>query len=83
MLGVCREDVAARGGSRSGYTQESQVVAFGSAACEKHLFRFAASHISDLAPGMIDSSFALVVKKLRKAERQALEIRHGKDAIYG
>jgi len=31
---------------------------------------------------MIDRSFGLVVKRLRKAERQALEIRHGKDALY-
>ena len=31
---------------------------------------------------MIDRSFGLVVKRLSKAERQALEIRHGKDALY-
>ena len=31
---------------------------------------------------MIDNSFALVVKGLPKAVRQALEIRHGKPAIY-
>jgi predicted DNA-binding protein (MmcQ/YjbR family) len=31
---------------------------------------------------MIDRSFGLVVKSLKKAERQALEIRHGKDALY-
>lgn len=31
---------------------------------------------------MIDRSYALVVKNLRKAERHALEIRHGKAALY-
>lgn len=31
---------------------------------------------------MIDNSYALVVRRLRKAERQALEVRHGKDALY-
>ncbi|MCR9105240.1 MAG: MmcQ/YjbR family DNA-binding protein [Gammaproteobacteria bacterium] len=31
---------------------------------------------------MIDASFALVVKGLKRAERTALEIRHGKDALY-
>jgi len=31
---------------------------------------------------MIDRSYALVVKALRKADRVALEVRHGKDAIY-
>ena len=31
---------------------------------------------------MIDRSYALVVKNLRKAERQALEVRHGKAALY-
>ena len=31
---------------------------------------------------MIDRSFGLVVKSLRKAERQALEIRQGKAALY-
>jgi predicted DNA-binding protein (MmcQ/YjbR family) len=31
---------------------------------------------------MIDRSYALIVKRLRKAERVALEIRHGKDALY-
>ena len=31
---------------------------------------------------MIDSSYALVVKSLRKPQRQALEIRHGKDTLY-
>lgn len=31
---------------------------------------------------MIDSSYALVVRGLPRAERQALEIRHGKSAIY-
>jgi predicted DNA-binding protein (MmcQ/YjbR family) len=31
---------------------------------------------------MIDRSYALVVGKLRKDHRQALEIRHGKDALY-
>lgn len=31
---------------------------------------------------MVDSSYALVVRGLRKAERQALEIRHGKEKLY-
>jgi predicted DNA-binding protein (MmcQ/YjbR family) len=31
---------------------------------------------------MIDNSYALVVKKLPRAQRQALEIRHGRDALY-
>lgn len=31
---------------------------------------------------MIDRSYALVVKKLRRDQRQALEIRHGKQALY-
>jgi predicted DNA-binding protein (MmcQ/YjbR family) len=31
---------------------------------------------------MIDRSYALVVKNLRKAERRALEIRHGKAVLY-
>ena len=31
---------------------------------------------------MIDSSYALVVKSLRKAERHALEIKYGKEALY-
>lgn len=31
---------------------------------------------------MIDRSYALVVKKLGKEQRQALEIRHGKDVLY-
>lgn len=31
---------------------------------------------------MIDRSFGLVVKSLKKADRVALEIRHGKDALY-
>ena len=31
---------------------------------------------------MVDNSYALVVKGMRRAERQALEIRHGKDALY-
>ncbi|MCP5128214.1 MAG: MmcQ/YjbR family DNA-binding protein [Pseudomonadales bacterium] len=31
---------------------------------------------------MIDNSFSLVVKGLPRAERQALEIRHGKGALY-
>ena len=31
---------------------------------------------------MIDCSYALVVKNLRKVERRALEIRHGKAALY-
>ena len=31
---------------------------------------------------MIDSSYALVVKTLKKAERMALETRHGKQALY-
>ncbi|MCG8673723.1 MAG: MmcQ/YjbR family DNA-binding protein [Pseudomonadales bacterium] len=31
---------------------------------------------------MIDNSYALVVKGLKKAERMGLEVRHGKEAIY-
>jgi predicted DNA-binding protein (MmcQ/YjbR family) len=31
---------------------------------------------------MIDRSYGLVVKSLKKAERTALEVRFGKDAIY-
>lgn len=31
---------------------------------------------------MIDRSYGLVVKLLKKADRVALEVRHGKDAIY-
>ena len=31
---------------------------------------------------MIDRSYGLVVKGLKKSERQALEVRHGLDAIY-
>lgn len=31
---------------------------------------------------MIDNSYALVVKKLKKAERQGLEVRHGKARLY-
>ena len=31
---------------------------------------------------MIDSSFGLVVRGLKKSERQALEIRHGSDTLY-
>jgi predicted DNA-binding protein (MmcQ/YjbR family) len=31
---------------------------------------------------MIDSSYRLVVRGLRRAERQALEIRHGSDRLY-
>ena len=31
---------------------------------------------------MIDRSYALVVRSLRKTQRQALEIRHGKDVLY-
>ena len=31
---------------------------------------------------MIDRSYALVVKKLPRTQRQALEIRHGKEALY-
>jgi len=31
---------------------------------------------------MIDNSFALVVKTLKKAEREMLETRHGKAALY-
>jgi predicted DNA-binding protein (MmcQ/YjbR family) len=31
---------------------------------------------------MIDRSYGLVVKKLKKSERQALEIRYGPDTIY-
>ena len=32
---------------------------------------------------MIDSSYALVVKGLKKADRVALETKYGKDALYG
>lgn len=32
---------------------------------------------------MIDNSYALVVKRLPRAERQGLEIRHGRVAVYG
>ena len=31
---------------------------------------------------MVDNSYALVVRSLKKAERQALQIRHGRDALY-
>ena len=31
---------------------------------------------------MIDNSYALVVKGLRRAVRQGLEVRHGRDSIY-
>jgi predicted DNA-binding protein (MmcQ/YjbR family) len=31
---------------------------------------------------MMDRSYALVVRGLRKAERTGLEIRHGKEAVY-
>jgi predicted DNA-binding protein (MmcQ/YjbR family) len=31
---------------------------------------------------MIDASYSLVVKGLRKAERQALEIRHGREVLH-
>lgn len=31
---------------------------------------------------MIDHSYALVVKGLKKAVRQGLEVRHGRDALY-
>ena len=31
---------------------------------------------------MIDHSYGLVVKKLKKAEREALELSHGKEVIY-
>ena len=31
---------------------------------------------------MIDNSYALVVKGLRRAVRQGLEVRHGRDRIY-
>ena len=31
---------------------------------------------------MMDTSYRLVVKGMRKVERQALEIRHGRDALY-
>ncbi|MEH6590362.1 MAG: MmcQ/YjbR family DNA-binding protein [Halioglobus sp.] len=31
---------------------------------------------------MIDNSYSLVVKKLPRAQRQALEIRHGQGALY-
>lgn len=32
---------------------------------------------------MIDNSYALVVKGLKKLVRQGLEVRHGRQAIYG
>jgi len=31
---------------------------------------------------MIDHSYGLVVKKLRKVEREALELSYGKDVLY-
>lgn len=31
---------------------------------------------------MIDHSYGLVVKKLKKVERESLELRHGKEALY-
>ena len=31
---------------------------------------------------MIDRSYALVVRQLRRADRQSLEIAHGRDALY-
>ena len=31
---------------------------------------------------MVDNSYALVVRGLRKAERYALEVRHGRVALY-
>ncbi|WP_428242894.1 MmcQ/YjbR family DNA-binding protein [Gynuella sp.] len=31
---------------------------------------------------MIDHSYSLVVKSLKKTERQGLELRHGKDVLY-
>lgn len=31
---------------------------------------------------MMDRSYGLVVRSLRKAERQALEVRHGSDVLY-
>jgi len=31
---------------------------------------------------MMDASYSLVVKGMRRVERQALEIRHGRDALY-
>ena len=31
---------------------------------------------------MVDNSYTLVVRGLRKAERQSLEVRHGKAALY-
>lgn len=31
---------------------------------------------------MIDRSFGLVIKGLKKSERQALEIRHGSETLY-
>lgn len=31
---------------------------------------------------MMDNSYSLVVKGMRKVERQALEIRHGRDVLY-
>ena len=40
----------------------------------------------DVPPGeierMIDSSYALVVKSLKKTEREALLLAHGQDAIF-
>ena len=32
---------------------------------------------------MIDRSYSLVVRKLTRAQRQALEIRHGREVLYG
>ncbi len=32
---------------------------------------------------MIENSYALVAKGLKRSIRQGLEIRHGQDAIYG
>lgn len=32
---------------------------------------------------MIDNSYALVVRGLTAAQRKALEVRHGKEALYG
>jgi predicted DNA-binding protein (MmcQ/YjbR family) len=31
---------------------------------------------------MVDNSYSLVVKSLKKAERVGLEVRHGKDIVY-
>ncbi len=31
---------------------------------------------------MIDSSYALIIKSLKKAERQAMELRWGQDTLY-